>query len=270
LFEYDVNAPLDIKVEETERRGTTTVQDISFASPGSNKRIGAYLVRPDGDGPFAGALFVHWYDPSADNSNRTQFLDEAVLLAERGVVSLLVETFWSDLEWFGKRDRADDYPVSVGQVIDLRRGLDVIIAQPGVDPERITLVGHDFGGMFGAMLAGCDGRPGSYAIMAATPMFTDWYLLGPPMPEPARTEYVEQLAPLDPIRYVGQPGKAEFLFQFGTRDPYVPEEKALDFYNACGATKRIEWYDADHDIDVPKAHQDRIEWVLGQLGANKG
>ena len=33
--------------------------------------------------------------------------------------------------------------------IDLRRGLDLLIAQPGADPERIGLVGHHFGALIG-------------------------------------------------------------------------------------------------------------------------
>jgi len=33
--------------------------------------------------------------------------------------------------------------------LDLRRGLDLLIAQPGADPERIGLVGHHFGALIG-------------------------------------------------------------------------------------------------------------------------
>jgi predicted esterase len=266
LFEYDSSAPLDIRVGVVEHRGEITVSDITFAGTASGSRIGAYLVTPSGAGPFAGALFVHWYEPEASNSNRTQFLDEAVALAERGVVSLLVETFWSRIEWFSERKREDDYAVSVRQTSDLRRALDVLIDQPGVDPERVAIVGHDFGGMFGAIVSGTDGRPCSYVIMAATPLFSDWYLYGPPMPEDEKIDYVKELAAIDPVVHIANAGDRAFLFQFGRSDRFVPEQKALDFYEAASGDKRIEWYDVGHDLDVPEAYRHRSEWLHEQLG----
>ena len=47
---------------------------------------------------------------------------------------------------------------------DLRRALDVLLAQPGVDPKRIAYVGHDFGAMYGAVLAGVDRRVSVWAL----------------------------------------------------------------------------------------------------------
>jgi len=266
LFEYDSRAPLDVRVGGVEQRGAISISDITFAGTVAGSRIGAYLVTPLGAGPFAGVLFVHWYEPEASNSNRTQFLSEAIALAERGVVSLLVETMWSRTEWFAERNRQDDFSASVRQTIDLRRGLDVLISLPGVDPKRIALVGHDFGGMFGATLSGIDGRPASYVIMGATPLFSDWYLYGPPMPEEEKVKYVKELAAIDPGVHIANAANSSFLFQFGRSDRFVPVQKALDFYNAAAGEKRIEWYDVGHDLDVPEAHRDRSEWLHDRLG----
>jgi fermentation-respiration switch protein FrsA (DUF1100 family) len=266
LFEYDSNAPLDVQTGAVERRGEIAVSDISFAGTEAGSRIGAYLVTPPGAGPFAAVLFVHWYEPEADNSNRTQFVDEAVRLAEHDIVSLLVETMWSRPEWFGERSRADDYAATMRQTLDLRRALDLLLAQPGVDPGRVVLVGHDFGGMFGAVLSGIDGRASSFVIMAATPLFSDWYLYGPPMPEDEKAVYLKQLSALDPALHIAKAHDRAFLFQFGRSDRFVPEQKALDFYDAAAGQKRIEWYAVGHDLDVPQAHRDRAEWLQERLG----
>lgn len=265
MFGYNREAPLDIEVGAIEHRGEITISDITFAGPVGNKRIAAYLVGPGGDGPFAGVLFVHWYESESPNSNRTQFLEDAVLLAERGTVSLLVETMWSRPEWYGERRREDDYDATIAQTVELRRALDVLLSQPGVDPARVAVVGHDFGGMFGAILAGVDGRAQSYLIIASTPLFSDWYLYGPPMPADEKVAYIEKLSALDPAVHIANADGGAFLFQFARTDFYVPEQKALDFFEAAPGQKRIEWYEAGHDVDVPEAKRDRIGWLVEQL-----
>jgi len=86
LFRYN-NAPVNVKEVSSEQRGDVTVRDITF-SPAAGREVKAYLVVPKGNGPFAGILWVHWL--GEEKSNRTQFLDEAVELAPKGAVSLLV------------------------------------------------------------------------------------------------------------------------------------------------------------------------------------
>ena len=265
MFEYDKSLPLDQQVKSTERRGDVTVSDVTYAAPGG-KRIAAYLVTPEGDGPFAAILYVHWYEPPKPSSGRAEFLEEAVEMARKGVVSLLPETMWSPFEWFDERDRDHDYDATVSQTVDLRRALDVLLAQPGVDARRVAVVGHDFGGMFGAVLAGVDGRAQSYVIAASTPRFADWYLYGPPMEDAAKESYVTRLAALDPVRHIRQANGSAFLFQFGRQDEYVPEDKAAEFVAAAPGTPQVEWYDAVHELDVEQAHRDRTAWLDERLG----
>ena len=59
---------------------------------------------------------------------------------------------------FKKRKREEDYARSIQQVKDLRRALDVLLAQPNVDPARVAFVGHDFGAMYGVLEAANDKR----------------------------------------------------------------------------------------------------------------
>jgi hypothetical protein len=97
-WDYDQNAPLNIKQAGIEKRDGLTIYDISFSSPVGERSIAvgpnggavtAYLVVPAGRGPFPAVIFGHWCMPGSDKKNRTEFLDEAVVLARSGVISLL-------------------------------------------------------------------------------------------------------------------------------------------------------------------------------------
>ena len=55
------------------------------------------------------------------------------------------------------------------------------MTQPGVDKNRVGLIGHDFGAMYGAILITADKRPTLYALQAFTNEMSHWYLYGPKM-----------------------------------------------------------------------------------------
>jgi len=79
-------------------------------------------------------------------------------MAEKGACSLLVSAMWAGPDWFRQRDPAKDRIVTPRQGTRLKDGLDFLLETPGVDKERAAYAGHDFGGMFGAMLAGRERR----------------------------------------------------------------------------------------------------------------
>lgn len=255
--------PFQVKVAGTERRGKVTVRDITYSNTWG-ERTAAYLVEPPGRAKGPGILFVHWYEPESKNSNRTQFLDQAVDLASDGVTSLPVETMWSGPAWFKKRNPEEDYMKSIAQVQELRRALDLLATQKRVSPDKIAYVGHDFGAMYGAVLAGIDSRPSLWALQAGSGRFSDWYVLGRKLDPEARQKVIEKLAPLDPIAYIGKASPARVLFQFGRQDPYVPEAQARAFFEAAREPKDLIWYNAGHGLD-PQAVRDRQEWLRQYL-----
>ena len=262
-FSYDRRLPLDVRDTKIEDRDGIQVRDITYANL-SGGRTAAYLVGPPGKSRCAGILFVHWYEPPAPDSNRTQFLGQAVTLARHGAISLLIETMWSDPNWFRTRKQADDYDNSVRQVKELRRALDVLLSLGRVDPMRLAYVGHDFGAMYGALLPAVDGRPTAYALQAGTMSFSEWFLLGPKLEGEARRQFIEQLAPLDPVRYIGAAAPHPVLFQFAHTDRFVPVDKAEAFFAAAKEPKQILWYDAGHGLN-DQAVKDRMEWLVRQL-----
>jgi outer membrane protein assembly factor BamB/dienelactone hydrolase len=264
LFAYDATRPLDVRETGVVAKDGVTVRDITYGADG--RRTAAYLVSPSAEGKSRpAALFVHWYEPQSKDSNRTQFLEQARTLAARGAVSLLVETMWSDPAWFRARDSAKDYDHSVEQVRALRRALDVLLARPDVDPARVAYVGHDFGAMYGAVLAGVDPRvTAGVALQAGTTSFADWFLISAKLQGEAREKFVERLSPLDPVHFVGQ-AKAPVYFQFATSDPYVSKANADAFYAAAREPKEIRWYEGGHGLS-PQAVADRQEWLIARLG----
>ncbi len=219
----------------------------------------AYLVRPTGPVK-AAVLFVHWYEPGSADSNRTQFLAQALELARGGVVSLLPETMWSDPEWFRKRDPSKDYEASLETVVELRKAIDYLLEQPGVDASRFAYVGHDFGMMYGLLLSRDEKRPRGWALQAGTAGFDEWFLLGRKgIPEAEKQKVRERLAPLAPVRFIGDLG-VPVLLQFGRIDPYVPQVQAELLVERAKAPKQVIFYEAGHGLNE-EAVQDRMKWL---------
>ena len=88
-FDYDSKAALDIQEGKVEERNGILIKDITYASP-KGGRVGAYLIVPPGKGPFAGLVFGHW-----GLGTRSEFIPEALLYAQAGVVSILPDYPWS-------------------------------------------------------------------------------------------------------------------------------------------------------------------------------
>lgn len=263
-YDYDTKAPLDVQMGATATRQAAVLRELTYSKLAGG-RTGATLVTPKATGRHAAVLFVHWYDSDATNSNRTQFLDEAVDLAQSGAVSLLIDTMWSDTKWFGTRNPADDVSNSVAQVKELRRALDVLTSRPEVNAKRIAYVGHDFGAMYGSLLGGSDRRVSAYVLIAGTKSFSDWYLLGRKVEGEARAAVIRELAPLDPADRVAELAPSPVLFQFGTQDHFVPAASADAFFAGAREPKEMRRYDCGHEMNAA-ATSDRKAWVKAKLG----
>jgi dienelactone hydrolase len=267
-FSYSAAAPLDLHVASTRTSGSVTIRDVTFASP-IRGRIQAEIISPAGAvSSRPGVLFVHWLGDAA-TTNLTEFVPDATALAQRGTVCVLVDALWAKPNWFEKgRAPATDYADSIRQVVDLRRSLDVLVAQTGVDPKRVAYVGHDFGSMYGAVLSGVDTRPKWYVLMAGTTSFSDWYLLGAQPKDKAA--YVAQMKPLDPTGYLSKSNARAFYFQFSDHDEYVPVATARAFAAAAGARGEIHFYHADHGLKGTAIQRDRLAWLEKRLGLPSG
>jgi dienelactone hydrolase len=247
-------------------RDGVTIQDITYT--GSNgDTVPAYLVIPKDSGKFAGVIWGHWLMPGAANSNRDEFLDEAIALAPAGVVSLLIDAPQSRPNF----KRMPNPVLIAQQVVDLRRGLDLLLSRPDVDATRIAYVGHSWDAGTGAILDAADKRFAAFVFMSG-PQSTKEYVLSSPgmialrkTNDTAKVEEVEQSlkadAWADPGSYASKLGPAPALFQYGLHDQeWVPLADAKDYVAMASGPKRVEFYDADHALNV-KARMDRDSFL---------
>jgi dienelactone hydrolase len=265
LFAYKRTLSFDLKEVSVKEQDGVTIRDVDYAAYTPERgRIKAYLVRPSGKGPFAGVLFFHWY--GTPNGNRNQFLDEAVALARQGTASLLIQGYFP---WAVEpKDAQVDRQRVIDETIEVRRALDLLLAQPGVDKKRIGFVGHDYGAMYGAIAAGVEKRVKTYILVAGIGSFSNWsldYWL-------AKTDasfkdaYRQALKPVDPITQIAHARPATLLFQFANADEHIKKEAAIAFADAASKPKEIKWYDGKHELKVEAARMDRREWLTRQLG----
>ena len=262
-FEYDRTAPVDIRETGSREQDGAILKEITYAALGGSRTAATIIAPRQSSAAGPAILFVHWYGPPAPTSNRTQFIPDAIEMAKTGAVSLLIDTPWSRPEYFRERKRETDYERSVQQVKDLRRALDVLVSLPNVDPKRVAYVGHDFGAMYGALAVSAETRVKAFVFMAGTQSFSDWFLYGKPLEGEARQRFVDELAPLDPIRYLPKL-KIPILLQFANADEHVSTERANALAATANQPKTIRVYAANHELNEA-ATRDRIAWLQAEL-----
>jgi cephalosporin-C deacetylase-like acetyl esterase len=279
-FDYDAKAPLDVKEVGRERREGASVIDLTYASPRGG-RVPAYLVVPDGRGPFAAVLFGHWMMRGSPFRNRREFLEEAVVLARAGAVSLLTDAPYVRpgfvMETDEAREPEQSSEVARQQAVDFRRGLDMLLARRDVDKKRVAFVGHSFNAHVGAILAGVEKRIGSFVLMANTyadeeyvfdPENEQMLALRKKWGDEALRKYFRDYAWDDPVYFVARAAPAAVFLQYGRRDKQTPEKVARRDFARFGEPKRIGFYDAGHELDSV-ARRERVEWLAGRLSLRR-
>lgn len=251
-------------IRAAETVADVTTSDIAFDG-GEIGESEAYLVAPDGGGGGPAILWFHWLEGGSPTSNRTEFLDEARALAQRGVTSLLVQ---GTLPWLERPSSiAHDLPLIEAEVRMLRRAVDLLLAQPGVDPARIAAVGHDFGGMYETLLFGADERISALVLMTPTARWADWFTVYWRLEDPIEA-YAAALAALDPVAWLALADGRPMLLQFAAHDEYVPTEVAVAITAAAGPTAEARTYDAGHELDEV-AREDRRAWLAERLSLSE-
>jgi cephalosporin-C deacetylase-like acetyl esterase len=275
-FDYDRNALLNIREEKKEERDGATVIELSYDSPRGG-RVPATLVLPPGKGPFAGILFGHWMMPRSAVANRKEFLEEALFLARSGAVSLLTDAPMVRPGYLPEKDQLkgeiQNAEVSRQQVIDFRRGVDLLIARGDVDPARLAYVGHSYNAHTGGILAGVEKRIGAFVLMAG--VFADEeYVFESKTPaiaefrkrigEEALRDFFRQYAFDDPVYFIGHSAPAAVLLQFGRDDAPIPEPMARSSFERFSEPKKMEFYKAGHALNA-EARKDRVQWLAERL-----
>ncbi len=200
--------------------------------------------------------------PDTANSNRDEFLEEAIALAPAGVVSLLIDAPQARPSFKPTPNPA----LATQQVVDLRRGLDLLLLRPDIDQTRIAYVGHSWDAGIGAILDATDKRFTAFVFMSG-PQSMKEYILSSDSPRMVASRKTADMAKVeqnmklnawaDPGSYANKLGPAPALFQYGLHDEdWVPLADAKDYVAMSSGPKQVEFYDADHALNA-KARADR-------------
>jgi dienelactone hydrolase len=270
-FDYDRHAPLGLKQIGVQHRKHADVYDITYASP-KGGLVPAYLVVPKGRGPFAAVIWGHWYWDNSSMRNRKQFLDEAVVLAQAGVVSLLTDGPVARPGHIESKDPLDERVATdfLQQVIDMRRGVDVLLARRDVDPKRIAFVGHSYNAGIGALLSGLDRRFKCFVLMAGlmsdeiTQQTKDFQEFRQKVGPEKLDALVAKYSYLDQGKYVSHAAPAVVFLQFSNQEASLTPELERRHAAVVSEPKQVKFYDAPHALNS-EARRDRIQFLTEQL-----
>jgi dienelactone hydrolase len=280
-WDYDASAPLNMKQAGVQQRDGVSIYDISYSSPVGDRGafvgpngglVTAYLMVPPGTGPFPAVIYGHWCMPGSDKMNRTEFLDEAVVLAHSGVISLLPDHvivhpgFVEDETPLNQQQ----IEVEVQQNINLRRGADLLLARKDVDPKRLAYVGHSCDGAAGGFLSGTDKRFKAFVIMAGNLSF------GVENKTKFLQDYRQKVGPdkfdafaakfswADGGKYIAHAAPAAMFLQYATDEPFLNADLAQQYLQLVSEPKKLKMYQAQHALNAD-ATRDRIAFLAEQL-----
>jgi len=277
LFDYDATQPLDIHDKIIEESTDGTLHDITYISAKGGP-VAAYLVVPKGKGPFAAVLFGHW-----GNGTRAEFIPEAKIYARAGAISLIPDYPWDRPQpWrktpdnFDKSDLAREAEIQA--VVDLRRGIDLLLARPDVDPKRLAYVGHSYGAQWGSILSAVDKRMKTSVLMAGVSEIADILLRAddPGLVEFRKSQpagqlekYTQVTGDIDAIHFVGQAAPIPLLLQFANYEQYFDKTSMQHYVVAASEPKKVLYYDTGHDLNDPQALQDRYDWLVNYVALRR-
>jgi dienelactone hydrolase len=280
-WDYDRNAALNVKEISTVERGGAKLYEISYSAPVGNRAdfigpngglVTASLVVPSGEGPFPAVIYGHWCMPGSEKMNRSEFLDEALVLAHSGVISLLPDHVIVHPGFV-----EDDKPmneqqiwVEVQQDVNLRRGADLLLARKDVDPKRVAYVGHSCDATAAGFLSGIDKRFKAFVIMAGnlsdeanmkTKLYQDYrQKVGPEKFD----AFVAKYSWTDPGKYAPHAAPAFVFLQYATDEPFAGPELAKQYAAVVSEPKKFKLYQAPHALNA-EATRDRVAFLAELL-----
>ncbi len=219
----------------------------------------ALLVRPaSGTSPQPAVLGLHWL--GHHRNDRTQLLPDAVRLAQLGVVSLLPQGVFPWLD--GPRGDASDATSVADQARRTRRALDTLVTHPLVDPGRVAVVGHDYGGMFALSLRDVPLR--GMVVAAPDATWDHWFHKYWHADSERPPGYAEQFQPWDPLAGAAH-HQDHLLLQWAENDEYV--EPAVRDQYAAAAPQAASTLHARYDHQLgDRVVEERFRFACDVLG----
>ena len=102
----------DLRVIGKQTQEGIESQLLAMQTPFGYRRV-AELFQPEGEGPYAAILYVHWYEPESGDSNRSQFEEEAKEMTRSGAVDSGAKVFISGSKKRSARSASRQSPIEI-------------------------------------------------------------------------------------------------------------------------------------------------------------
>jgi dienelactone hydrolase len=254
--------PVESKPWLTLTQSGVTVSKVTFPSPvttkhDANNTVHAEYYRPtESAGKRPAVLVLDILDGSARVAR-----SEAVWLAQHGIPALVMY-----MPYYGPRRPTTERvrmlmpdiehsTAAVRQtVLDARRAIAWLAIQPGVDAEKLGVVGTSLGSFMAGLVAAAEPRVKSACLLLSGGGLVDAFYDHPQGKQVTNAMRLlgvtkENLAklidPIDPLTYARQLSGRRLLFIVASRDDVVPPSAADRLWKATGQ-QSIVYVDATH------------------------
>jgi len=263
FFAYDRQVPFDVKVAKVEDDQGVRRERLSYQStPGV--RVTAVLFQATAAGGSKPPALVLLHGGGAAGKDGAGIIQLASLLARAGWTVLAL-----DLQYFGERstpllttfseqEKHDKlYNASsvylawaTQNVKDIRRALDFLVEQRGVDPRRTGLFGSSRGAIVAAIAGGVDRR------LSPVVMFYGGHY------DALENNHLPAACPAN---YIGRIAPRPLLMINGAQDSDMIKVRAVDpLFRLAKQPKQIIWTDGGHMFTTEEHRAAIIQWLREQ------
>jgi pimeloyl-ACP methyl ester carboxylesterase len=263
FFTYDRQLPFDLKVAKVEEDQGLRRERLSFQSTPGVRVTGILFQGPAVAGTKPpGLILLHGGGPQGKDTAGVMQL--AGLLSRAGWSVLSV-----DLQYFGERstqllttfsdkekhdklyNQPSVYLAWVTQTVkDIRRGIDLLVEQRGVDARRTGIVGGSRGAILATIAGGVDRRLSPVLLLFAGHFDA---LETNHLPAACPANYIARIAPR-PVLMIN-----------GTQDSDMIKDRAVEpLFKLARQPKQIIWTDGGHMFMTEENRAAMIQWLREQ------
>ena len=257
---YDRELPFDLVVVSSTEADGIVEEVIRFVSTQGQPDLTATVLRPAmSSGEPRGVVYIHGGNPTGYRAGFD--FRRMQLMARAGWTVLGFDMLhWGGrdrglFETFGAKEKADrlyNQPslyleFAMQTVKDVGRSYDLLVAQYGVPPERIVLVGFSRGAQMGMIAGGADDRFAAVALIHGGHFDA---LEDGHRPAACGANYIGRINPRPLLMINGE----------NDRD-YFPDTSVRPLQELVGEPTLIRWTDAGHGIVTDEDHAVLIEWL---------
>jgi len=262
FFTYDRQLPFDLKVAKVEDDQGLRRERLSFQSTPGVRVTATLFHGPATGGAKPPGIVLLGAAPTGKDS--PVMVQTATLLSRAGWTVLSI-----DLQYFGERstqllttyseqekhEKLYNAPSAyrdwmTQNVKDVRRAIDLLVDQRGVDPLRTGIVGLSRGGMVAAIAGGVDSRLSPVLLLFAGHF------------DALETNHLPAACPAN---FIARIAPRPLLMINGTQDSDMIKDRAVEpLFKLARQPKQIIWTDGGHSVMTEGNNAAMIQWLREQ------